>query len=333
MTKTKQRDYYWDTLKVVLIFLVVLGHTVTHYSEKGSLDCATYNWIFSFHMPLFIFISGRFSHVKDNHKYLLGILRIVETYVVFQIIRYFLAQRLGQTEANLNIFLFAQYALWYLQCLVWWRLLVFIVSEKRMNDHKLLIITLSILLAITFGFTPLRLFSIQRTFAFLPFFLLGYFSSSIDTKRLAHVLPLPIAIIGLAGVFALFYFKLDYKLTVFYYNMPFEGVKDCVARIAALLLSSFMCLAFMRIIPLGKSWLSKYRGATLFVYMFHTFATREVLNKITSLSNVTPVFPLLLLYALLTTAVLIWLSRFSFSSIMLNPISAFISLFVKKQEK
>ena len=51
----KQRNPYWDTLKAMLIVLVVLGHTGTAMGNKWL------SVIYAFHMPLFIFISGYFS--------------------------------------------------------------------------------------------------------------------------------------------------------------------------------------------------------------------------------------------------------------------------------
>ena len=49
---TKTRDPFWDTLKAMLIVLVVLGHTGTAMGGRGL------SVIYAFHMPLFIFISG-----------------------------------------------------------------------------------------------------------------------------------------------------------------------------------------------------------------------------------------------------------------------------------
>lgn len=57
----KNRNPYWDTLKGILIVLVVLGHTGTALGEK------ILSVIYSFHMPLFLFISGYFSK-RDMSK-------------------------------------------------------------------------------------------------------------------------------------------------------------------------------------------------------------------------------------------------------------------------
>ena len=74
--KGKTRDYYFDNLKFILIFLVVLGHYCGSYLESW-LMLGIYNFIYSFHMPLFIFISGYFSRniayqrIKDINNLLI----------------------------------------------------------------------------------------------------------------------------------------------------------------------------------------------------------------------------------------------------------------------
>lgn len=57
----KQRLSYWDTLKGLLIILVVLGHCGTALS--GGLLSA----IYAFHMPLFIVVSGYFSKKQNTN--------------------------------------------------------------------------------------------------------------------------------------------------------------------------------------------------------------------------------------------------------------------------
>lgn len=79
----KIRDTYWDELKFVLICLVVLGHIIRF--SNGGLQGALHNYIYIFHMPLFIFCSGRYSHVNDKKKYLYRQMRILETYILFSI--------------------------------------------------------------------------------------------------------------------------------------------------------------------------------------------------------------------------------------------------------
>lgn len=55
------RDLSFDFIKGVLIFLVVYGHTVPQLSNVGFNDRIDTVLIYTFHMPLFIFVSGYFA--------------------------------------------------------------------------------------------------------------------------------------------------------------------------------------------------------------------------------------------------------------------------------
>ena len=100
----KQRIEWLDNLRAVAIFFVVLGHTVglPGYVEK---------LIFSFHMPIFFWISGLFAKESIRHESLSGFIskrwrkRLIP-YLSFSIISYaawfFLFRHFG-TQAELNI--------------------------------------------------------------------------------------------------------------------------------------------------------------------------------------------------------------------------------------
>ena len=61
----KFRNAYLDNVKVVLLFLVVFAHILERFLEV-KLYNSLYVIIYSFHMPLFIFISGYLSKNTDR---------------------------------------------------------------------------------------------------------------------------------------------------------------------------------------------------------------------------------------------------------------------------
>lgn len=61
------RDRKIDILRGIAILLVVLGHYIqVIYSPLAFDDNLLFRIIYSFHMPLFIFISGWLSYGKEN---------------------------------------------------------------------------------------------------------------------------------------------------------------------------------------------------------------------------------------------------------------------------
>ena len=56
----QKRIYLFDNIKFLLILLVVIGHLIEHSPMLKTQDCfrGIFLYIYAFHMPLFIFISG-----------------------------------------------------------------------------------------------------------------------------------------------------------------------------------------------------------------------------------------------------------------------------------
>lgn len=65
MNGQEKRIYYMDSCKGMLIVLMVAGHCLALYREDKI--CYVLYWlIYSFHMPVFIFVSGYFSKNLDK---------------------------------------------------------------------------------------------------------------------------------------------------------------------------------------------------------------------------------------------------------------------------
>lgn len=60
-SKQMNRLQSFDLLKLFTIFLVVYGHCVQHLLSTNPTDEPVYQYIYTFHMPLFMIISGYFS--------------------------------------------------------------------------------------------------------------------------------------------------------------------------------------------------------------------------------------------------------------------------------
>ena len=65
-TKSSNRLFYVDNLRGFLIILVVLGHCIQHLDIDFDHNIV-FRYIYSFHMPLFMFISGFVSYKREYH--------------------------------------------------------------------------------------------------------------------------------------------------------------------------------------------------------------------------------------------------------------------------
>ena len=66
--KDVKRIYKWDNLKCFLIVMVVVGHFVNQYAPISNTMKSLSLFIYSFHMPLFIFLSGLLQK-RWNNRY------------------------------------------------------------------------------------------------------------------------------------------------------------------------------------------------------------------------------------------------------------------------
>lgn len=322
-----KRDIYWDSLKFVLIFLVVYGHIAPRYLEGSRFNMAIYNFIFMFHMPLFVFVSGRFSHIRDKKKYIQGIYRLLETYIVFQIIR--ASIHVVKGEDLLLSCITPQWTLWYLVALIYWRLAV-LYFPKSLYYYRKEIVIVSFFISILVGFIPIdNAFAFQRTFAFLPFFVMGYFSSDIDIRKYINMLPCFFAVLALIVTFVFFFFyfsdidlvfvhhcKSSYWSYDFYHTM-LRFVARCVYIPTAIILGLFV----MRLVPTNEV-LARWGSITLFVFIYHTFAINFLL-ELTKRGFIPQNEIMLFVYAGIITFGLLYLSHFKLLNILLNPLCIF----------
>ena len=67
MTAKTERIALWDNLKFFLIMMVVIGHIIDNYTHDSKFILGLFLFIYSFHMPAFIFVSGIFAK-KTIHE-------------------------------------------------------------------------------------------------------------------------------------------------------------------------------------------------------------------------------------------------------------------------
>lgn len=325
-----KRDEYWDSLKFVLIFLVVLAHSIGSYRPIGGINQALYNFLITFLMPTFIFVSGMFSQMKDREKYKQGILRIMETYIVFQLIRAVTPMLLTgdiSPRSIASVIVSPRYTLWYLLSLIFWRLMVYFMPEKIINKYPIWIILTCIFISLFGGFIPVGSeFSIQRTMTFLPFFFMGYYAKIIELKKYIAKIPQLLAFAVLLSVFLIYFFILNKSLNfvlmgkaTYWYKAEFSPYLLCLARGLFLFSATTMGVMVMRLVP-TRPLLSHWGRITLFIYIYHSFAIQAL--RLVIKHGYTPQNEwIYIIMPVVITMGLILLSHIKFFNILLNPVS------------
>lgn len=183
----KQRIYKYDNVKALLIFLVVLGHMTTDYVSDSMLVRWTTLWIYSFHMPAFIFISGLVhKQYIDEGRAALGIRG--ETRVRWdKILGFFLCGYGLKVFLQFTRTLMGQNPLWhwieepgipwYLFVMAEYELLFYLMRriDGKVKPWKL--IAGAFVLSAVIGYVPAigDAFCLSRMINFLPIYMLGYY--------------------------------------------------------------------------------------------------------------------------------------------------------------
>ena len=121
----KERDYLWDNIKALLICLVVTGHCIEVSAVHHSLTRAVNYWIYSFHMPAFIFVSGFWakSYCKNGRVRAEKLATLICYYTAFQILFSVLKLIFNIKTSSISFFSPAR-GLWYLLAMIFFYLLV-----------------------------------------------------------------------------------------------------------------------------------------------------------------------------------------------------------------
>lgn len=171
------RDLKLDNLKGLAMILVVLAHFIqeTHFYTAFAFNF-TYKFIYLFHMPLFIFISGYLSKISPNNT-IKSFKGIFIPYLIFETLWIiFIFLKNGTIPSA--IYIIPEVGLWYLLSLFFWRTMLPVANKVKYAFW------ISVLLALFVGTIDVNLsvLSISRTICFFPIFLLGFYFKDIKEK-------------------------------------------------------------------------------------------------------------------------------------------------------
>ena len=264
---TKERVPYWDNVKLLLIFLVVLGHFVIERTDLRPVSMLMLA-IYTFHMPAFVFVSGYWSK-SERSRSLPSLARLGVAYVVFNAVFVLWAAYSG-SEVNLT---YPYYSFWYLVALIAWRLSVGWVAQMP------LALPLSLVAAFAVGFwqDAGNVFAFGRTIAFYPFFLAGYLMPRTWGDKLTNVKPVLKVLLGallLAAGAAAIYFSYRYfgfgeghVLMDPYARMRDVPIRGVLFGIAAIVTLGILVITPNVHIPL----LTTLGKNSLVIYLFHRY--------------------------------------------------------------
>lgn len=272
----KKRNPLFDNVRVVLICLVVFGHAIEQIRFEDKIFLGIYNFIYFFHMPLFVFCSGAFAKCDKKRivkKYLIP-------YVVFQTL-YGIFDVYVMKAEEIHL-LESYYVLWYILALaVWSFVLPFFKAEGNKRKQMILLLG-SVIVGLLAGYADWigKAFSLSRILVFFPFFLAGYYirqeklgSKLIEAgriykeKRGIRLGCIVLAVMALAGIY-LVSPAINTWALFGYTSYAFQGYTVLFRLVqygAAIVLGVLMFL----IIPGEKAYGKKLAANLMAVYYSH----------------------------------------------------------------
>ena len=273
-----------DNIKGLLIFLVVFAHFLLNYSisHKNSIIHLLVNYIYGFHMPLFIFCSG-FVSKSENSKSIKTIFKLLIMYLIFNFSHAFILYYYNHQKIN---FLQPYHSYWYLLSLIYWRLIINFVANQYFS------IIISFILSFLIGFSGEKnIISLKRTVSFFPYFLAGY---KLSKHNLEDIIKFGDNYYIYIIIIFIIFFPLSFKyisiIEIGHSMMAgnYRTYKEDILIRIKLFIFSFLIISFSLLQISNKKipLLTTIGKNTLYIYLFHRIITividKEFLHHIES---------------------------------------------------
>ncbi len=272
----KARDAYFDNAKYLTIVLVACGHAWEPLTYGSRASMAIYLLVYAFHMPAFALISGYFSRTFDMAPKRLQrlVTGVVVPYVVFEI-AYTLFSRWAQDNPDEPFSLLDPwYVMWFLVALFIWRITTPLwLALRHPVPVALAVAALGSLSPETGGDL-----SLQRTLAFLPFFVLGLTLRQEHFARLrtwrARWIALPVGLMALVTAYVVApWFNSEW----FYHRKSvaaLDGVPEWAGLVSTPILfvgALVLTACFLAWVPGRRTWFTVLGAGTMYGYLLHGF--------------------------------------------------------------
>lgn len=274
-TGIKDRDHLIDNAKVILIFLIILGHIAILFISKSNFYKGLFISIYTFHMPTFSFLSGIVASRMVTSDYVYKSMRrliipLIALQVIFELPYLLFVGSISGYTLNLVPYMHLDFLL----CLFLWRLLLPAFQALRYP------VAISIFISVVVGYNYGHELTTMRFWYFLPFFLMGngLGKDFIHRLRFKGSQALYLGIIS-AVTLCSFYFagQIDEKwLTGYneYSALGWKGLSGGLIRLSVYPLGLITGIAFLGLVPRTENRLTHFGRNTMTIYLFEELYKR-----------------------------------------------------------
>ncbi|MEU5883251.1 acyltransferase family protein [Spirillospora sp. NPDC047279] len=302
----KERDPFFDNAKFLAILLVVVGHALGSLLNV-PLAKGVYMFIYMFHMPLFIVITGYFSR---NWTFSSGKARKLITtvgvpYVIFETAYSLYAWLVNGGELKISL-LDPYYLTWFLCALFLWRLSTPVWQQIRWPLAVALVISL-----LSYMTTMGGLLDIHRVVGLVPFYVLGLMLKPEHFEIIKKPMVRVLGILLLVAAFGLSFLTMDRMAKGWVYwntssdHLGVSNLTGLAMRLAMFTCAIVLLFSFLAIVPRRRTWFTALGAYTLYAYLLHGFLTKAIsfagLRKVDAVASPAGVLALIALSLLVGT--------------------------------
>ncbi len=279
-----KRESYFDNAKAILIFLVVFAHFIEPVISQNWFLNTLFLFIYLFHMPAFIFISGYFSNNRTEKGWIKKIIdKFLIPYIVIQLLFVLFTKLIGLSNYGFTLFTPA-YIYWYLFAMFAWNIGLRIIKLLQIEVKYSII--LSIILSLFVGylnFVSWKL-SLSRIIVFFPFFLLGYYfkTNSIKPKDIIKNKVVALLIMIIAAAIIIFSNQSINGNWLFcassYAGLGASGIEGLIIRTVIYIVQFSMMFAFFRLVTRRENKFTYVGSRTLSIYIVHGFIVKLLVS-------------------------------------------------------
>lgn len=270
-----ERTQKWDILKFFLMFTVVLGHFLDYHSADSEYVRGAFLLIYSFHMPLFIFVAGLFSKRMVNERRWDKMLGYLVLYF-FTKICVFLYELIFKQETEFRLFGETGLA-WFMFAM--FAFSVITVGSSRYKPQYVFVASLLLSLFAGYDSEINHTLVLSRIIVFYPFYYAGYCLDPKKIEKFSHGVFRKLAAIAVITALAVVAFTVPEVYCVrpmFTGQHPYTALGEgesfgFLIRLACYAVSALGCISLVVITPdrIRPRFIAKCGQCTLSVYIFH----------------------------------------------------------------
>ncbi len=283
----RQRDYWFDNIKGVLMILVVIGHMIASFYTSSGFMKYVYDVINTMHMPAFLILSGYMSKRRiDQNDYLSVINKNIAPYITSQLFLYFSAVIIpnGLKAANSTFFTNSSFSffvpvfqLWYLMAII---IFAFVTMKIKPSRRPVLFMIGAIMLTLICGdLQQVNVFKFTKVISYYPFYLLGYLLPKDFMLTIRNKWQVLLGAIPLLAGYAYFMYRQDWVVGIrnvyglsSNYGKVGElayGLHPVFGRLFMLFVVPVIAFAFFAVMPRCKCIFSKLGKNSMSIFVLH----------------------------------------------------------------